>query len=76
MEGEHDGYDLAPAMRMIVAVVVKHLLRQIFVAYKAETVNAAPCHEVETGSVPETTEQHGDDKVDVLPALAFAVAAQ
>ena len=45
-------------------------------AYKAETVNAAPCHEVETGSVPETTEQHGDDKVDVLPALAFAVAAQ
>ena len=39
-------------------------------------MHAAPSHEIEAGPVPEATQKHGDDEVDVLPQLALAVATQ
>ena len=43
-----------------------------FVDKDAETIEAAPCDEVEGGTMPETAEEHGVHIVDV-GAQGFAV---
>ena len=43
---------------------------------QGNAVHASPDDEVEACAMPKATKQHGDDKVEELTNLAFAVATQ
>ena len=47
-----------------------------FVQSKEYAVNTAPEDEIEGCAVPESTEQHGDEQIDVLTELAVTVSAK
>lgn len=58
-EGTEDGTDGVPNL----------------VEAEEHAVDAAPKNEVERGSMPQTTEEHGDEEIEVLAELAMPVAA-
>ena len=76
MEGEHDGNPLAHAMGLKAAPMMQHLLTEEFMCGECDAMCPAPCHKVETCAMPQTAQEHRDDKIDILSQLAFAVAAQ
>ena len=76
MKGQEDGEEPAQACAAIVLVVTEHMFAQPLVEGQRHTMHAAPSHEVKTGTVPQSTQQHGDDQVDILTHLALTVATQ
>ena len=76
MEGYEDGKEPTDATAAIGFVVMKEVLARPFMNGQGHTVHATPGNEVEARTMPQSTQQHSDDKVDVLAHLAPSVAAQ
>ena len=72
---DHGGYAL-PTFALMVTFVVKHIGTQPLVYGQCCAMHATPSHEIQAGSVPETTQQHGHNQVDIGAYAASAVATQ
>ena len=76
MERDEDGKWSANATANVIALMSKQPLREHLMHSQGNAVHASPDDEVEACTMPKTTKQHGDDKVEKLTNLAFAVATQ
>ena len=56
--------------------MMQHLLAEEFMHGECEAMCPTPCHKVETRAMPQPTQEHCDDEIDILTQLAFAVATQ
>ena len=48
----------------------------VFVNDKSHTIHPAPDHKLPAGTVPETSEEHGQHQVDIGTELTLPVAPQ
>ena len=55
--------------------MLEHLRAQELLPRHSKAMDAAPYHEIEARPMPQATQQHRADKVDIRATLALAVAA-
>ena len=75
VERKQHGPHAFQSVRVVVLVVMQHLRAQILMGSQRQAVHAAPGHEVQTGSVPKSANEHRHDEVHVRTNLSLAVAA-
>ena len=56
--------------------MVQNLLAEQLVCGRGDAVLAAPNTEIEAGAVPKSSQNHGQNDVDILPKLTLSVATQ
>ena len=76
MECQQHRHESTQAMAVIATVVMEEVGAQPLVQSQRHTVHAAPRHEVQACSMPETAKQHGDNQIEVCAHASLAVTSQ
>ena len=75
MEGNDCFNDACHAVALVVFWTFEQCILY-FVKRKCYTVQSAPCDEIERCSVPQSSEKHCDDEVQVLAYFAVTVSSK
>lgn len=76
VEGDDTCHYAAEASRTVVLAVAHHVSPPPFMHGLCHAVQSSPYYEVEARPVPQTSQQHGYDEVDVCAQLAPAAASK
>ena len=76
VESDDNGNDASPPGAVVVPVMVEHILREELMTTECQAVERTPEYEVPRSTMPQTTEQHRNEEVEIHPQLTLTIASE